>query len=160
MGANIQAAIFHVFDLNLGTSECYHNLCDVIKGYIFKCSLPGFHTCFFLLSFHQSTYLFTSLSCAPFNPMNYLEPGKLIELSIFKQMQCKKKKKKGERRGMEWGVGRERETEREHHIPIRYQRWKDNRIETGKKEGERDREMKKEKEGERKKKSKSKLTCH
>ena len=64
----------------------------------------------------------------------------------------KKKKKKGERRGMEWGLGRERETEREHHIPIRYQRWKDNRIETGKKEGERDREMKKDRKGGRKKK--------
>ena len=36
-------------------------------------------------SFHQSTYLCISLSCTPFNPMNYFEPGNLIELSMFKQ---------------------------------------------------------------------------
>ena len=41
--------------------------------------------------------------------MNYYEPGKLIELSIFKQMQCKKKKES--EAGVEWGVGRDRGTE-------------------------------------------------
>ena len=44
--------------------------------------------------------------------MNYYEPGKLIELSIFKQMQCKKKKRERESEaGVEWGVGRDRGTE-------------------------------------------------
>ena len=86
MGANIQAAIFHVFDLNLGTPEGSHTPVWCHQRIHFQVLPPRLsHLCFFLLSFHQSTYLFISLSCTPFNPMNYFESGNLIELSMYKQ---------------------------------------------------------------------------
>ena len=86
MGANIQAAIFHVFDLNLGTPEGSHTPVWCHQRIHFQVLPPRLsHLCFFLLSFHQSTYLFISLSCTPFNPMNYFESGNLTELSMYKQ---------------------------------------------------------------------------